>query len=141
MEKSLPKTAKELLKLRYQAFVDGNVDYILDTHHPETRDQVDRASVEAWSKGSKWLGLEIEDEKIDGDKTHLTFTVRYEKDFETINHREFAEFRKNDGRWFYFDSEFPKAQSFRREGEKVGRNDPCACGSGQKFKKCCAVRA
>ena len=24
----------------------------------------------------------------------------------------------------------------RRTGEKVGRNDPCPCGSGQKFKKC-----
>ena len=23
-----------------------------------------------------------------------------------------------------------------REGAKVGRNDPCPCGSGQKFKKC-----
>jgi preprotein translocase subunit SecA len=25
----------------------------------------------------------------------------------------------------------------RREGEKVGRNDPCPCGSGKKYKKCC----
>jgi hypothetical protein len=25
----------------------------------------------------------------------------------------------------------------RREGPKVGRNDPCPCGSGKKFKKCC----
>ncbi len=25
----------------------------------------------------------------------------------------------------------------RRENEKVGRNDPCPCGSGQKHKKCC----
>ncbi|MBI4634676.1 MAG: preprotein translocase subunit SecA [Deltaproteobacteria bacterium] len=25
----------------------------------------------------------------------------------------------------------------KREGEKVGRNDPCPCGSGKKFKKCC----
>jgi preprotein translocase subunit SecA len=24
----------------------------------------------------------------------------------------------------------------RRTGEKVGRNDPCPCGSGKKFKKC-----
>jgi preprotein translocase subunit SecA len=24
----------------------------------------------------------------------------------------------------------------RRMGEKVGRNDPCPCGSGKKFKKC-----
>ena len=28
------------------------------------------------------------------------------------------------------------AQPARREGEKVGRNSPCPCGSGKKFKKC-----
>lgn len=28
-------------------------------------------------------------------------------------------------------------QTVRREGPKVGRNDPCPCGSGRKFKKCC----
>jgi preprotein translocase subunit SecA len=26
----------------------------------------------------------------------------------------------------------------RREAPKVGRNDPCPCGSGQKHKRCCA---
>ena len=25
----------------------------------------------------------------------------------------------------------------RRDEPKVGRNDPCSCGSGKKFKKCC----
>jgi len=29
------------------------------------------------------------------------------------------------------------ASTFRRESEKVGRNDPCPCGSGKKYKKCC----
>ena len=28
-------------------------------------------------------------------------------------------------------------ETFRREAEKVGRNDPCPCGSGKKYKKCC----
>lgn len=28
---------------------------------------------------------------------------------------------------------------FRRDEEKVGRNDPCPCGSGKKFKKCCGA--
>ena len=129
-------SAKELLKQRYEAFKRCDVDYILETHHSETKSQVDRASIEAWAKDSKWLGLEIEEEKTEGDKTFLTFTVRYEKDFETINHREFAEFRKENGQWFYYDSEFPKAASVRRQGEKIGRNDPCHCGSSQKFKKC-----
>ncbi len=30
-------------------------------------------------------------------------------------------------------------KSLRREGAKVGRNDPCPCGSGKKFKQCCGV--
>jgi preprotein translocase subunit SecA len=29
-----------------------------------------------------------------------------------------------------------KVQTVRREGKKVGRNDPCPCGSGKKYKKC-----
>jgi len=29
------------------------------------------------------------------------------------------------------------ASTFRRETQKVGRNDPCPCGSGKKYKKCC----
>ncbi len=28
----------------------------------------------------------------------------------------------------------------RREGRKVGRNDPCPCGSGKKYKKCCLLK-
>jgi preprotein translocase subunit SecA len=30
----------------------------------------------------------------------------------------------------------PKPQPFVRQGEKVGRNDPCPCGSGKKYKQC-----
>jgi preprotein translocase subunit SecA len=29
-----------------------------------------------------------------------------------------------------------KVETVRREGKKVGRNDPCPCGSGRKYKKC-----
>jgi preprotein translocase subunit SecA len=32
-----------------------------------------------------------------------------------------------------------RPQTFRREGRKVGRNEPCPCGSGKKFKKCCGA--
>ena len=28
-------------------------------------------------------------------------------------------------------------KTITRKGEKVGRNDPCPCGSGLKYKKCC----
>jgi preprotein translocase subunit SecA len=29
--------------------------------------------------------------------------------------------------------------TFKREGKKIGRNDPCPCGSGKKYKKCCGA--
>ena len=29
----------------------------------------------------------------------------------------------------------------RRNGSKVGRNDPCPCGSGKKYKRCCGGAA
>ena len=31
----------------------------------------------------------------------------------------------------------PERKPVKREGDKVGRNDPCPCGSGKKYKKCC----
>ena len=34
-----------------------------------------------------------------------------------------------------------KVQTFQREQPKVGRNDPCPCGSGKKYKKCHGVNA
>jgi preprotein translocase subunit SecA len=34
------------------------------------------------------------------------------------------------------EGEEPKAQPFKRYGDKIGRNDPCPCGSGRKYKQC-----
>jgi preprotein translocase subunit SecA len=34
-----------------------------------------------------------------------------------------------------------RPQTVVRKGEKVGRNDPCPCGSGKKYKKCCGAAA
>jgi SEC-C motif-containing protein len=59
--------------------------------------------------------------------------------------RESSKFLKENGRWTYSEQqstihkkvhEEPQ-QPVVREGPKVGRNDPCTCGSGKKFKKCC----
>jgi preprotein translocase subunit SecA len=37
-------------------------------------------------------------------------------------------------------TESGKGVTVRREGKKVGRNDPCPCGSGKKYKRCCLPR-
>lgn len=38
--------------------------------------------------------------------------------------------------YWYWQAIINKPQTVRREGEKVGRNDPCPCGSGKKYKAC-----
>ena len=40
-----------------------------------------------------------------------------------------------DDEWFWEDE--PLQQPVRRETPKIGRNDPCPCGSGKKYKHCC----
>ncbi len=35
----------------------------------------------------------------------------------------------------------PKVETIRNRGERVGRNDPCPCGSGKKYKRCCLRQA
>ncbi|MGD8353278.1 MAG: preprotein translocase subunit SecA, partial [Pseudomonadota bacterium] len=35
----------------------------------------------------------------------------------------------------------PVQQTVKRQGRKVGRNEPCPCGSGKKYKKCCGANA
>ena len=37
-------------------------------------------------------------------------------------------------------AEDPKKAPTRRDAPKVGRNDPCPCGSGKKYKKCCGAK-
>lgn len=33
----------------------------------------------------------------------------------------------------------PKVETVVHEGPRIGRNDPCPCGSGKKYKKCCGA--
>ncbi len=33
-----------------------------------------------------------------------------------------------------------RPETVRRKGKKIGRNDPCPCGSGKKYKKCCGAK-
>jgi len=50
--------------------------------------------------------------------------------FERRKRRELEEARMAGG------GEYEPVQQVKRSGDKVGRNDPCPCGSGKKYKKC-----
>lgn len=134
-----PESPRSLLEARYKAMVGGNIDFLLESHHPETRERVDRKALEVWSLQSKWDGIQFDKEETDGDKAYIHFAVRFEQDFKIMTQREKAEFRRSENRWYYFDSEFLKPETIIK-GQQPGRNDPCLCGSGKKFKKCCGLK-
>jgi SEC-C motif-containing protein len=129
------------MRARYTAFARGDVDFIVDSHHPDTREHVDREEVEQWSGDSEWLGLEIlgtSAGEAGDDEGTVDFVARYSQGGVVHDHREHATFRRlDDGSWSFLDGEPLVAQPIRRETPKVGRNEPCPCGSGKKYKKCC----
>ena len=132
-------TAEALMRSRYSAYVVGEIDWIVASHDPAGADDVDRSSTEKWSKEARWKGLEIRSKEKGqpGDDTGtVEFVATYEIGNQAVAHHELAHFKTIDGRWHYVDGDMVKAKPVVREAPKVGRNDPCPCGSGQKYKKC-----
>jgi SEC-C motif domain protein len=135
-----PETAVELMASRYVAYATGAIDYIIATHDPATRDEIDRDSAENWSRSANWHGLDILGSSAGGsaDQTgEVEFVARYTMSGRTEKHRELAKFRRIDGVWYFVDGERVAEQPIRRASPKIGRNDACSCGSGKKYKKCC----
>lgn len=134
-------TAEDLMRARYSAFVVGDIDFIMKTHLGEDKDDADREALETWSKESEWLGLEVvaTEKGSEKDKTGVVeFKAKFKAGGETHSHHERATFQKIDGHWFFEDGKMVQAP-LKREAPKVGRNDPCSCGSGKKYKKCCGA--
>ena len=129
-----PASPEALMRSRYTAFTRADLDYLETTLAPEAKEDYDRAETEAWVKEAKWDGLEIR--AAEGDQ--VEFVARYKMRGKIFAHHELASFRQNDGRWVYVDGVM-NPRPAQRSVEKVGRNDPCTCGSGKKFKKCCGA--
>ncbi len=133
------ETAEALMRARYSAYALGEVDFVLKSHTPEAGKDVDRAQTEAWSRSSKWLGLEVLSTEAGGkddDRGTVEFVARYKVKNVSLEHRERATFEKREGVWLFADAEPLAGPTVKNEGPRIGRNDPCHCGSGKKFKKC-----
>ncbi len=138
-----PKTAEALMRSRYVAYTRANVDYIIETHDPDRRKGLDPNATRQWAEQADWQGLEVVTVAgggEDDDEGEVEFVARYGIAGGVREHRERSTFKRRNGRWYFHDGEVAKASSVVRAAPKVGRNDPCPCGSGKKYKKCCGAR-
>ena len=125
-------TAEVLMRSRYSAYVLNDMNYILNTWHPSTRP----ASLA--NDETHWLGLTIIDRQhgeppyTDGT---VEFIARHEHNGQFGQLHEVSRFQYENGRWYYCDGEI--RDNANTNHKKIGRNQPCPCGSGLKYKKCC----
>jgi SEC-C motif-containing protein len=136
-------TAEALMRSRYTAYVVHDIDYIVDTCIKDDEHDIDVQQTRDWSEKSEWLGLKIINTNkgaASDNEGIVEFTAEYKTGgFKDIHH-EIAAFKKVNDMWFYDEGQIvPK--TIVRESPKVGRNDPCPCGSGRKYKQCCGKNA
>lgn len=126
------------MRSRYAAFVCHNLDYIEATNTEEAAVTFARSTMETSLPDTKWLGLEIgEVTETETDAT-VRFSFRYSYKERDQIQVEIARFVRSEKLWLYDSSEVnPKSPPVRVV--QIGRNDPCPCGSGKKYKKCCGA--
>lgn len=130
-------TAQALMRSRYSAFATANIDYLIDTLHPEKRQPQDAELLSQALQHTRWLGLQVRncEKGLEQDERGtVEFVATWSEAGQSGFLHEKSSFVKLDGRWYYVDGTL-----FDTTGKTISkpkRNDPCWCGSNKKFKKC-----
>lgn len=134
-------TAESLMRSRYSAFALGLFDYIDATQTlPHAENAEDSNGQTLWTK----LDIISTEQGKDTDTVgKVTFAAHFKEGKHTGRLKEVSMFEKKEGQWYYVSGEHQVQENTafaNSTGIKTGRNDPCICGSGKKYKKCCATK-
>lgn len=90
------------MRSRYSAYVLDELDYLLETWHPDTRPK----QLPLNPANLKWLGLQVRrHERQDADHAIVEFVARCRQDGRATRMHETSRFVREDGRWFYVDGD------------------------------------
>lgn len=131
-------TAEQLMRARYSAYVLAQMDFIFESTHPDHRQGYDHAGTKEWAENAEWKGLEIIGTSkggADDSIGEVEFIARFTEKGNDREHHEAGQFKKKSGNWYFTEGSMVRAKPLTVT--KIGRNDPCSCGSGVKYKKCC----
>ena len=136
------ETAEALMRARYSAYVTEHISFLRDSAVKSVQDEFDEKASTAWSRAAQWHSLEIIRTEKGGkdDATGVVeFRATYTANGEFCNHHEVSTFVREPDGWKFEDGELVGEKPVLRDAPKIGRNDPCPCGSGKKYKKCCGA--
>ncbi len=132
---------EQLMRARFSAHKTNNVDFVVATYHPCCNAELERDSI-ADSINSNWTTLNVLGSE-NGANEHegfVSFEAYLEENGFEYCLAERSRFLFDNGQWFYVDGELDDSippRPLTVQAAKIGRNDPCLCGSGKKYKKCC----
>jgi len=132
------------MRSRYTAYVKHAYDHLEHSLSAEQRKDYSAEDAQRWAEQSEWLGLTIL-RTVGGTAADqegvVEFSARFRTGGKEQEHVEAATFGREDGRWVYTGQLEQGGKTVKYETPKPGRNDPCPCGSGKKYKKCCGAAA
>jgi SEC-C motif-containing protein len=134
------ETAQQVMRARYSAYAKKEIGYLLSSLHPTHRSDFDEKGTRKWAENSEWHKLDIVETSGGGPEDSegtVEFIASFTERGTKKDHHEVAIFSRHEGKWFFVSGEPVASKPVVRIAPKVGRNDPCPCGSGKKFKKCC----
>lgn len=133
-------TAEELMRARFVAHVTHNFRFLHQSYRPDAG----KPYVEEQGEPTmQWTKLVVHSHEVSPDpaKAFVDFSAYGTEDgVEKVLHEK-AEFLRVNGAWLYNREARLGPAPYKATTPKVGRNDPCPCGSGRKYKQCCLLKA
>lgn len=132
------ETPEKLMRSRYTAYTQANIDYILKTMKPPALNHFNAKSAKQWAATVEWVGLAILETTLKKMKGYVEFIAYFNEQGKKYCINEISEFHQLDGQWYYVDGKHKQTKPYKKV--KIGRNAPCFCGSGKKYKACCLIK-
>jgi SEC-C motif-containing protein len=136
-----PATAEALMRSRFTAHVAHDWLYLHRTYGPTAntpfKPEADEVAAPGWSR----LVIHSHEVTPDPDHAYVEFTAFFVDKNGEHPMQEKSEFRRTGSRWLFTRTIRQGPPPVKSTAPKVGRNDPCPCGSGKKYKHCCLVKA
>ncbi len=126
---------EQLMRARFTAHVALNHLFL----HETVLENQGRPAPDVEQEGSSpWTRLQIHGSEPgrSPDMATVDFTAWFVEKDQELPHHEKAEFKQLAGEWIYVRA-LRLGPAPVKNTAKVGRNDPCPCGSGKKYKHCC----
>lgn len=134
-KKQSPQTPEQLMRSRYTAYSQANIEYIKNTMAGKALTGFNESEAQKWAKRVIWIGLKvISTAQESPEKGFVEFSAHFLEGDQLKTIQELSEFHFKNNIWLYVDG--VNKGTTGRQGQKIPRNDPCPCGSGKKFKNC-----